>query len=88
MTDQTTESIKQMMDDKAWVLELEEELVSLTPDVDAIEARLKQRGFRVESEEPTATGWYVEAAHRLMGRIKVQLDGAKLSVAPIGAERA
>jgi hypothetical protein len=77
-----------MMDEKAWVLELEEELVKLAPDVDATEARLKQRGFRIESEEPTATGWCMNATHRLMGRIKVQLDGAKLSVAPIGADHA
>jgi hypothetical protein len=77
-----------MMDEKAWVLELEEELVKLAPDVDATEARLKQRGFSIESEEPTATGWRMNATHRLMGRIKVQLDGAKLSVAPIDADHA
>jgi hypothetical protein len=77
-----------MMDEKAWVLELEEELVKLAPDVDGIEARLKQRGFRIEFEEPTATGWCMKATHRLRGGIKVQLDGAKLSVAPIGGDHA
>jgi hypothetical protein len=77
-----------MMDEKAWVLELEEELVKVAPDVNATEARLKRRGFRIESEEPTASGWCLNATHQLMGKIKVQLDGAKLSVAPIGANHA
>jgi hypothetical protein len=76
-----------MIDDKAWVLELENELVNLAPDVEAIQARLKQRGFKIEADGPTATGWYMEATHRLMGRIKVELDGAKLTVAPIGMAR-
>jgi hypothetical protein len=55
-------------------------LNQLSPDTSAASALLNQEGFRVDSGNKSATGWFLTAhdSNRRRGSIKLQSDGTKI----------
>jgi len=65
-----------------WTKELEAELSTLTSDMWGTQKRLEAKGFRVDSGNKSATGWWLSAYNRNIpnGNIRVQSDGTKVTV--------
>jgi hypothetical protein len=61
-------------------------LNQLSPDMWAASALLEQEGFRVDSGNKSATGWFLTAHDRNQrrGSIKLQSDGTKIVLTAIG----
>jgi hypothetical protein len=69
-----------------WVKKLELRLNQLSPDMWAASALLEQEGFRVDSGNKSATGWFLTAHDRNQhrGSIKLQSDGTKIDLTVAG----
>jgi len=73
-------------DGSAWAKQFELKLIELAPDMEAASALLEQEGFRVDSGNKSAGGWYLTAYDitQRRGSIKVESDGTKFVVTPTG----
>ncbi len=68
-----------------WTKELEAELATLASDMWATQRRLEEKGFRVDGGNKAPTGRWLTANNRTTSHsIKVQSDGAKISVTAEG----
>jgi hypothetical protein len=73
-------------DSTEWAKKFELRLNQLSPDMRAASALLEQEGFRVDSGNKSATGWFLTARDRNQrrGSIKLQSDGTKIVLAATG----
>ena len=69
-----------------WVKKFELKLNQLSPDMSAASALLEQEGFRVDSGNKSATGWFLTAhdTNQRRGSIRLQSDGTKIAVTVAG----
>jgi hypothetical protein len=69
-----------------WAKKLELRLNQLSPDMWAASALLEREGFRVDSGNKSATGWFLTAHDRNQhrGSIKLQSDGTKIDLTVAG----
>jgi hypothetical protein len=69
-----------------WVMKFELKLNQLSPDMSAASALLEQEGFRVDSGNKSATGWFLTAhnTNQRRGSIRLQSDGTKIVVTVAG----
>jgi hypothetical protein len=69
-----------------WAKKLQQKLNTLSPDMSAASALLEQEGFRVDSGNKSATGWFLTAhdSNRRRGSIKLQSDGTKIVLTVTG----
>jgi hypothetical protein len=67
-------------DASEWAKKFELKLNQLSPDMSAASAFLDQEGFRVDSGNKSATGWFLTAhdSNQRRGSIKLQSDGTKI----------
>ena len=65
-----------------WAKKFEQKLNQLSPDMWTASALLAQEGFRVDSGNKSATGWFLTAHDRSQrrGSIKLQSDGTKIDL--------
>ena len=77
---------KSDVDSTEWAKKLELKLNQLSPDMWAASALLAQEGFRVDSGNKSATGWFLTAHDRNQQRnsIKLQSDGTKIELIVTG----
>ena len=77
---------KSDVDSTEWAKKLELRLNQLSPDMWAASALLEQEGFRVDSGNKSATGWFLTAHDRNQhrGSIKLQSDGTKIDLTVAG----
>jgi hypothetical protein len=77
---------KSSVDSTEWAKKFELRLNQLSPDMWAASALLEQEGFRVDSGNKSATGWFLTAHDRNQrrGSIKLQSDGTKIVLAATG----
>jgi hypothetical protein len=77
---------KSDVDSTEWAKKFELRLNQLSPDMWAASALLGQEGFRVDSGNKSATGWFLTAHDRNQrrGSIKLQSDGTKIVLTTIG----
>jgi hypothetical protein len=77
---------KSGVDSTEWAKNFELRLNQLSPDMQAASALLEQEGFRVDSGNKSATGWFLTARDRNQrrGSIKLQSDGTKIVLAATG----
>jgi len=68
------------VDSTEWAKKFELRLNQISPDMAAASALLEQEGFRVDSGNKSATGWFLTARDRNQrrGSIKLQSDGTKI----------
>ena len=80
------ESPKSDADSTEWAKKLELRLNRLSPDMWAASALLEQEGFKVDSGNKSATGWFPTAHDRNQRRssIKLQSDGTKIDLTVAG----
>jgi hypothetical protein len=80
------ESPKSDADSTEWAKKLELRLNQLSPDMWTASALLAQEGFRVDSGNKSATGWFLTAHDRSQrrGSIKLQSDGTKIDLTVAG----
>jgi hypothetical protein len=80
------ESPKSGADSTDWAKKLELRLNQLSPDMWAASALLQQEGFRVDSGNKSATGWFLTAhdGNRHRDSIKLQSDGTKIELIVTG----
>jgi hypothetical protein len=73
---------KSDVDSTEWAKKFELRLNQLSPDMWAASALLGQEGFRVDSGNKSATGWFLTAHDRYQrhGSIKLQSDGTKIDL--------
>jgi hypothetical protein len=73
-------------DSTEWAKKLELRLNQLPPDMWAASALLQQEGFRVDSGNKSANGWFLTAHDRNRHRnsIKLQSDGTKIELVVTG----
>jgi hypothetical protein len=69
-----------------WAKKFELRLNKLSPDMSAASALLEQEGFRVDSGNKSATGWFLTAHDTNQGRgsVRLQSDGTKITVTVAG----
>jgi hypothetical protein len=69
-----------------WVMKFELKLNQLSPDMSAASALLEQEGFRVDSGNKSATGWFLTAhdTNQRRGCIRLQSDGTKIVLTVAG----
>jgi len=69
-----------------WVKKFELKLNQLSPDMSAASALLEQEGFRADSGNKSATGWFMTAhdSNQRRGSIKLQSDGTKIVLTVTG----
>jgi hypothetical protein len=69
-----------------WAKKFELRLNKLSPDMSAASALLEQEGFRVDSGNKSASGWFLTAHDTNQGRgsIRLQSDGTKIAVTVAG----
>jgi hypothetical protein len=69
-----------------WVMKFELKLNQLSPDMSAASTLLEQEGFRVDSGNKSATGWFLTAhdTNQRRGSIGLQSDGTKIVVTVAG----
>jgi hypothetical protein len=69
-----------------WAKKLQQKLNTLSPDMSAASALLEQEGFRVDSGNKSATGWFLTAhdSNQRRGSIKLQSDGTKIVLTVTG----
>lgn len=69
-----------------WAKKFELRLNQLSPDMWAASALLQQEGFRVDSGNKSATGWFLTAhdKNQRYGSIKLQSDGTKIDLTIAG----
>jgi hypothetical protein len=69
-----------------WAKKLELKLNKLSPDMSAASALLVQEGFRVDSGNKSATGWFLTAhdIDQLRGSVKLESDGTKIVLTVTG----
>jgi hypothetical protein len=69
-----------------WAKKFELKLNQLSPDMSAASALLEQEGFRVDSGNKSATGWFLTAhdSNQRRGSIKLQSDGTKIVLTVTG----
>ena len=77
---------KSDVDSTEWAKKLELRLNQLSPDMWGASALLQQEGFRVDSGNKSATGWFLTAHDRYQrrGSIKLQSDGTKIDLTVAG----
>jgi hypothetical protein len=77
---------KSDVDSTVWAKKFELRLNQLSPDMWAASALLEQEGFRVDSGNKSATGWFLTAHDRNQrrGSIKLQSDGTKIDLTIAG----
>ena len=82
----TNEPPKSDVDSTEWAKKFELRLNQLSPDMRAASALLEQEGFRVDSGNKSATGWFLTAHDRNQrrGSIKLQSDGTKIDLTIAG----
>jgi hypothetical protein len=82
------ESPKSDADSTEWAKKLELRLNQVSPDMRAASALLEQEGFRVNSGNKSATGWYLTAHDRYQrrGSIRLQSDGTKIDLTVAGGK--
>jgi hypothetical protein len=78
---------KSDVDSTEWAKKFELRLIRLSPDMWAASALLEQEGFRVDSGNKSATGWFLTAhdKNRRHGSIKLQSDGTKIDLTNAGS---
>ena len=69
-----------------WAKTFELRLNKLSPDMSAASALLEQEGFRVDSGNKSATGWFLTAhdTNQRRGSIRLQSDGTKIVLTVAG----
>ena len=69
-----------------WAKKFEQRLNQLSPNMWAASALLQQEGFRVDSGNKSATGWFLTAhdANKHRNSIKLQSDGTKIELIVTG----
>ena len=69
-----------------WAKKFELRLNKLSPDMSAASAVLEQEGFRVDSGNKSATGWFLTAhdTNQRRGSIRLQSDGTKIVLTVAG----
>jgi hypothetical protein len=69
------------VDSTEWAKKFELKLNQISPGMGAASALLEQEGFRVDSGNKSATGWYLTAHDRNQrrGSIELQSDGSKIA---------
>ena len=74
------------VDSAEWAKKFELRLNQLSSDMWAASTLLEQEGFRVDSGNKSATGWYLTAHDRNQRRssIKLQSDGTKIDLTVAG----
>ena len=74
------------VDSAAWAKKFELRLNQVSPDMGAASALLEQEGFRVDSGNKSASGWFLTAHDRYQRRysIKLQSDGTKIDLTVAG----
>ena len=82
------ESPKTDVDSTEWTKNFELRLNQVSPDMRAASALLEQEGFRVNSGNKSATGWFLTAHDRYQrrGSIRLQSDGTKIDLAVAGGK--
>jgi hypothetical protein len=77
---------KSGVDSTEWAKKFELRLNQLSPDMWAASALLEQEGFRVDSGNKSATGWFLTAhdRNRSRGSIELQSDGTKIALTVTG----
>ena len=80
------ESSKSDADSTEWAKKFELRLNQLSPDMSAASVLLQQEGFRVDSGNKSATGWFLTAhdVNRHRNSIKLQSDGTKIKLVVTG----
>ena len=83
---QSPEHPKSDADPTEWVKKLELRLKQLPPDMWAANALLQQEGFRVDSSNKSATGWFLTAddGNQHRNGIRLQSDGTKIELIVTG----
>jgi hypothetical protein len=73
---------KSDVDSTEWAKKFDLRLNQLSPDMSSASALLEQEGFKVDSGNKSATGWYLTAHDRNQRRrsIKLQSDGTKIDL--------
>jgi len=71
-----------------WTKNFELRLNQVSPDMRAASALLEQEGFRVNSGNKSATGWFLTAHDRYQrrGSIRLQSDGTKIDLTVAGGK--
>jgi hypothetical protein len=69
-----------------WAKQFELKLSKISPDMSAASALLQQEGFRVDSGNKSATGWFLTAhdSNQRRGSIKLESDGTKIVLTVTG----
>ena len=77
---------KSDVDSTEWAKKLELRLNQLSPDMWGASALLQQEGFRVDSGNKSATGWFLTAhdGNQPRNSIKLQSDGTKIELIVTG----
>ena len=76
------------VDSTEWAKNFDLRLNQLSPDMSAASALLEQEGFKVDSGNKSATGWFLTAHDRNQrrGSIKLQSDGTKIDLTVAGGK--
>ena len=74
------------VDSTEWAKKFDLRLNQLSPDMSAASALLEQEGFKVDSGNKSATGWFLTAHDRNQrrGSIRLQSDGTKIDLTVAG----
>ena len=82
------EPAKTDVDSTKWTKNFELRLNQLSPDMRAASALLEQEGFKVDSGNKSATGWFLTAHDRYQrrGSIRLQSDGTKIALTVAGGK--
>ncbi|MFY9835301.1 MAG: hypothetical protein WAK55_02330 [Xanthobacteraceae bacterium] len=69
-----------------WAKKFQQKLNTLSPDMSAASALLAQEGFRVDSGNKSATGWFLTAhdSDQRRGSVRLQSDGTKIVLTVTG----
>jgi hypothetical protein len=80
----TTEETRRAAAD--WAKQFELKLNKISPDMSAANALLQQEGFRVDSGNKSATGWFLTAhdSNQHRGSIRLESNGTKISLTVTG----
>ena len=79
---------KSDVDSTEWAKKFEPRLNQLSPDMRAASALLEQEGFKLDSGNKSATGWFLTAHDRYQrrGSIRLQSDGTKIDLTVAGGK--
>jgi hypothetical protein len=80
----TTEETRRAAVD--WTKQFQLKLNKISPDMSAANALLQQEGFRVDSGNKSATGWFLTAhdSNQHRGSIRLESNGTKIAVTVTG----